>query len=87
VFVRLVRPSGAGALPRKRRGEGAWRERGEGGKGGSQKPKVAPYPIPMRRAYHGTDNRLAPTVHFSEGGKTAYCNAALMQFALSAVMF
>jgi hypothetical protein len=24
---------------------------------------------------------------FSEGGKTAYCNAALMQFALSAVMF
>jgi hypothetical protein len=41
----------------------------------------------MRRAYHGTGNRLAPTVHFSEGGKTAYCNAALMQFALSAVMF
>jgi len=38
-------------------------------------------------AYHGTGNRLAPTVHFSEGGKTAYCNASLMQFALSAVMF
>ena len=41
----------------------------------------------MRRAYHGTGNRLAPAVHFSEGGKTAYCNASLMQFALSAVMF
>jgi len=41
----------------------------------------------MRRAYHGAGNRLAPTVHFSEGGKTAYCNASLMQFALSAVMF
>jgi len=37
----------------------------------------------MRRAYHGTGNRLAPAVHFSEGGKTAYCNASLMQFARS----
>jgi hypothetical protein len=26
-------------------------------------------------------------VHFSEDGKTAYCNAALMQFALKAVIF
>jgi hypothetical protein len=46
-----------------------------------------PCPIPTRQAYHGAGNRLAPTAHFSEGGKTAYCNASLMQFALSAVMF
>jgi hypothetical protein len=43
--------------------------------------------FPSRQAYHGAGNRLAPTAHFSEGGKTAYCNAALMQFALSAVIF
>jgi len=43
--------------------------------------------FPSRQAYHGAGNRLAPMAHFSEGGKTAYCNAALMQFALSAVIF
>ena len=67
-----MRPSGAGAPLRKRRGEEAWRGT-RGGKGGSLKPEVVPCPIPRRRAYHGTGNRLAPTVHFSEGGKTAYC--------------
>jgi hypothetical protein len=31
--------------------------------------------FPPRQAYHGTGNRLAPMAHFSEDGKTAYCNA------------
>jgi len=77
---RHLRPSGAGS-------EDAWRKTSGDGKSGSQNRRLLPYPLPMRRAYHGAGNRLAPAVHFSEGGKTAYCNAALMQFALSAVMF
>jgi hypothetical protein len=33
--------------------------------------------FPMRQANHGAGNRLAPAVHFSEDGKTAYCKSEI----------
>jgi hypothetical protein len=59
----------------------------DGRKGRFSKTEDCSPALSTRQAYHGAGNRLAPTAHFFEGGKTAYCNASLMQFALSAVMF
>ena len=80
-------PSGRGRTDAQARRKEAMRGRSDGG-------EIAPYRLrpcvrasfPSRQGYHDAGNRLAPTAHFSEGGKTAYCNASLMQFA-RVVMF
>ncbi len=74
-----MRPKrGVGAPTRKRVAKGLAKKMGRRDRA-SPSEAVRPS-FPARQAYHGADNRLAPTAHFSEGGKTAYCNAALMQF-------
>jgi len=77
VCVRQLRPFGARA---HRRAFGtskkeAMRARSDGGEIRALPPKAVRASFPSRQAYHGAGNRLAPTAHFSEGGKTAYCNA------------
>ena len=75
--VRQLRPFGARAHRRAfgASKKGAMRARSDGGEIAPLPAKAVRASFPSRQAYHGAGNRLAPTAHFSEGGKTAYCNA------------
>jgi len=69
-------PSGRGRTDALRASKKeAMRARSDGGEIAPYRPRPLRASFPSRQAYHGAGNRLAPAAHFSEGGKTAYCNA------------